>query len=155
MGIDPSVNNMGWAVISHNTANNVVSLVDCGLLKPTGCNTSQKAKYIYNELNKVIGRYQPSVLAVEEAFKGINAKSALQLSFIRGIAFASAFNHDCCIIEIHPKNLKKYISGSGQATKEQVAFCVKQILNISGEFASSDVSDAAGLAICAHQKSQP
>ncbi|MBM2846794.1 MAG: ruvC [Bacteroidetes bacterium] len=107
-----------------------------------------RLKKIYSELSAVIQRYQPDEFAIESAFYGKNAQSALKLGHARGVSILSAVEREIPTTEYSPREIKKAIVGNGSASKEQVQFMVKSLLQLKQGAMILDASDALAIAIC-------
>ena len=107
-----------------------------------------RLKKIYSELSAVIQRYQPDEFAIESAFYGKNAQSALKLGHARGVSILSAVKREIPTTEYSPREIKKAIVGNGSASKEQVQFMVKSLLQLKQGAMILDASDALVIAIC-------
>jgi crossover junction endodeoxyribonuclease RuvC len=97
-------------------------------------------------------------MAVEAPFFGKNVQSMLKLGRAQGVAFAAALSRDLHIAEYAPRKIKKSITGSGAASKEQVQGMVQRLLNIpeSSMPKNLDASDGIAVALCHHyQLSNP
>lgn len=146
LGIDPSINKLGWSIIYKDHSNHF-HLKDCGLIKTKKGNSPSKISEISAQLQKIFAFHKPTHLVIEECFVGKNINSALTLGLSRGCCMTIATQNNCDISEIHPVKLKKIITGKGSSSKEQVDFMVKTILNIDFDFVSADVSDATAIAL--------
>lgn len=107
-----------------------------------------RLKKIYDELASLIEQHRPARLALETAFYGKNAQSALKLGQVRGAVQVLAMNYGLAVFEYSPREVKKSLTGVGNASKEQVAFMAKKLLNLSSAGKFLDASDALGLALC-------
>lgn len=107
-----------------------------------------RLKKIYSELSAVIQRFQPDEFAIESAFYGKNAQSALKLGHARGVSILSAVEREIPTTEYSPREIKKAIVGNGSASKEQVQFMVKSLLQLKQGAMILDASDALAIAIC-------
>jgi crossover junction endodeoxyribonuclease RuvC len=103
---------------------------------------------IYNELEKIIRRYKPDEFAIETAFYGKNAQSALKLGHARGVAMLAAVRREIPTSEYSPREVKKAIVGRGTASKEQVQYMVQSLLSLRERPDVYDVTDALAVAIC-------
>src|SRR6201996_7743838 len=101
--------------------------------------TPQRLAQVYSELVALITLYQPEVVAIEEVFFSANAKSALKLGQVRGVAMLAAANCGMPVVEYAPLSIKSAVVGYGLAAKEQVQFMVRRLLN---KEESSDSADA-------------
>jgi crossover junction endodeoxyribonuclease RuvC len=92
--------------------------------------------------------YRPDAAAVEEVFFAVNAKSALKLSHVRGVALLLIAEASITFAEYSPLEVKKSVVGYGRAEKSQVQQMVASLLRLAAPPASEDASDALAIAIC-------
>ena|ERR1700738_3147787 len=110
--------------------------------------TPQRLAQVYAELTALIALHQPEVVAIEEVFFSANAKSALKLGQVRGVAMLAAASCGLPVAEYAPLSIKSSVVGYGLAAKEQVQFMVKRLLELDEAFDSADAADALAIAIC-------
>lgn len=110
--------------------------------------TAQKLKQVFDELSSEIEKTQPDVVAIEEVFYSVNAKSALKLGQVRGVAILAAARHNLPIAEYAPLKIKSSVVGYGLAKKEQVQFMVARLLSLPAPAEPPDAADALAIAIC-------
>jgi len=146
LGIDPGTNFTGFGIVQ--LAKNQFQHIQSGYIEfPKGESLFQKLKHIYSNIFDLITNYGPQALAVENVFVHQNIQSALKLGHARAAAILAGLHHQLPIAEYTPREMKLAVTGRGNASKEQVKFMVKQILNLTDKI-SLDQSDALGLAIC-------
>jgi crossover junction endodeoxyribonuclease RuvC len=107
-----------------------------------------RLQQVYNELTAAIAEWQPDVVAVEEVFYSVNAKSALKLGQVRGVALLSAATLGVPVAEYAPLKIKSSVVGYGLAKKEQVQFMVARLLELDRPPEPPDAADALAIAIC-------
>lgn len=128
---------------------NTLRLLGCGTVRNSSdASMPIRLKKIYNELCSVIETYHPDELAIESAFYGKNAQSALKLGHARGVAILAAVESEIPTSEYSPREVKKAVVGNGAASKEQVQFMVRSLLRLSNARMLHDTSDAIAIAIC-------
>src|SRR6202522_4585403 len=110
--------------------------------------TPQRLAQGYAELTALMTLHQPEVIAIEEVFFSANAKSALKLGQVRGVAMLAAATCGMPVVEYAPLSIKSSVVGYGLAAKEQVQFMVRRLLNNEDAFDSADAADALAIAIC-------
>lgn len=88
------------------------------------------------------------MLAIEEAFYGKNAKTALLMGHVRGVAMLAGKHADLEVHEYAARKVKSAVTGNGAADKEQVLYMVKRLLKLKEDPVTLDASDALGIAIC-------
>lgn len=136
---------------------NAFKLLGCGTVRNSSdASMPLRLKKIYNELCSVIDTYHPDELAIESAFYGKNAQSALKLGHARGVAILAAVESEIPTSEYSPREVKKAVVGNGAASKEQVQFMIRSLLRLSNARMLHDTSDAIAIAIChLHRLSTP
>ena len=110
--------------------------------------TPQRLAQVYAELIAQIQLHDPDVVAIEEVFFSANAKSALKLGQVRGVAMLAAATCNKPVAEYAPLSIKSAVVGYGLAAKEQVQFMVKRLLHLELAPDSADSADALAIAIC-------
>ncbi len=110
--------------------------------------TPERLAQIFSALSATIALYEPDVVAVEEVFFSANAKSALKLGQVRGVALLAAALAGKAVAEYAPLSIKSAVVGYGLAQKEQVQFMVRRLLRMEDAFDSPDAADALAVAIC-------
>ena len=103
---------------------------------------------VHAELTALMGVHQPEVVAIEEVFFSANAKSALKLGQVRGVAMLAAAGCGLPVAEYAPLSIKSAVVGYGLAGKEQVQFMVTRLLELGTAPDSPDAADALAIAIC-------
>ena len=110
--------------------------------------TAARLAQIYAELTGLIELWKPETVAIEEVFFSANAKSALKLGQVRGVALLAAANCGVEIAEYAPLKIKSSVVGYGLAAKEQVQFMVARLLELESAPEPADAADALAIAIC-------
>ena len=130
LGIDPGTAATGFGVVRRD-ADLRVTLVECGVIRTSSKEALPiRIREIYDGIVALIERHRPDAVSVEEVFHGKNAQSALKLGHARGAILLAAAHHDLMIAEYAPRQIKKAVVGTGNATKDQVGFMVKQQLRL-------------------------
>jgi crossover junction endodeoxyribonuclease RuvC len=146
-GVDPGTNFTGFGIIKTNK-NSFTKVVN-GLIKlPVSKTLPEKLEIIYGELNKLIKTYKPDEFAIETAFYGKNVQSAMKIGYARGVSILAAIHNKVPTSEYSPREVKKSVVGNGAASKEQVSFMIKSLLNLKNEKMKFDESDALAIALC-------
>lgn len=103
---------------------------------------------IFETLSGLIQEFQPDRVAIEDVFYAVNAKSALKLGQVRGVAMLAAAVHRRFVAEYAPLTIKSAVVGYGKAEKEQVQMMVARLLRLDQIPEPADASDALAIAIC-------
>jgi len=154
LGIDPGSVICGYGVIEKKK--NSLYVVEYGVIKAKKAHDElpYRLREIYQRLIQVVERCKPDVAAFESTFYSKNAQSLLKLAHARASAMLAAAMNDIPIAEYSPKEVKKSVTGKGSASKEQVQYMVKTLLNIKETPEFYDVTDALAVAICHCMKSE-
>jgi len=107
-----------------------------------------RLEQVFRELTAEMERWQPDAVAIEEVFYSVNAKSALKLGQVRGVALLAAATVKLPVVEYAPLKIKSSVVGYGLAKKEQVQFMVARLLGLSEIPEPADAADALAIAIC-------
>lgn len=150
-GIDCGTEFTGYGVVESDSEARMPRLVHlaAGTIRLSKKEkTPQRLVQVYTELTALINLHQPEVVAIEEVFFSANAKSALKLGQVRGVAMLAAAGCGLPVAEYAPLTIKSSVVGHGLAAKEQVQFMVRRLLELDDAFDSADAADALAIAIC-------
>jgi crossover junction endodeoxyribonuclease RuvC len=150
-GIDCGTEFTGYGVVEVNCDARIPRLVHltAGTIRLNKKDkTPQRLAQVYAELIALMSLHRPEVIAIEEVFFSANAKSALKLGQVRGVAMLAAATCGLPVAEYAPLSIKSAVVGYGLAAKEQVQFMVKRLLEKENAFDSADAADALAIAIC-------
>ena len=147
VGIDCGTERTGFGIIDSDGRSH--QFVTAGVIRTSTSQVlSHRLKRIADELERILSEFSPDVVAVEEVFYSVNAKSALKLAHVRGVALLQAAHAGLEVSEYSALEVKMSVVGYGRAEKSQVQMMVQSLLRISKEFPSFDASDALAVAIC-------
>ncbi|MHB8853829.1 MAG: crossover junction endodeoxyribonuclease RuvC [Ignavibacteriaceae bacterium] len=147
LGVDPGTIFTGFGIIKHSKNNSI--LVKHGLIKlPSTIMLPLKLEIIYDELDKIIKIYKPDEFAIETAFYGKNVQSAMKIGYARGVSMLAAVHNNIPTSEYSPREIKKSIAGTGAASKEQVSYMIKKMLDLKVDKIKYDETDALAVALC-------
>lgn len=146
LGIDPGSRFTGYGVIEASLGR--LKFIACGVIRPNTKETFSHRLYdIFEGVNQVVQAHSPTVAAVEDVFMKDNARSALKLGQARSAAIVAAMDNGILVHDYSPRSIKQGVAGYGNATKEQVQYMVKTLLQLK-KTPSSDATDALAVAIC-------
>jgi crossover junction endodeoxyribonuclease RuvC len=147
LGIDPGTAVMGYGVLKET--GNKIELISLGVVKMTHLDDHfLKLQKIFERTTVLIEQYNPDCLALEAPFYGKNIQVMLKLGRAQGVAMAAGLAKGLPIFEYSPKKVKQAITGNGNATKEQVAAMLKQLLKFNETPEFLDATDGLGVAVC-------
>ena len=154
LGIDPGSRHTGYGVVRHDGGRQ--QIVEYGVLHLDATDDHElRLKQIYDRLTKVIERSLPDECAIEMPVYGRNPQSMLKLGRAQAAAMLAVLNRQIPVTQYTPKEIKKSVTGNGNASKEQVWFMVRSILTITDKDPrlGLDASDALATALChAHRQ---
>jgi crossover junction endodeoxyribonuclease RuvC len=110
--------------------------------------TAERLEQVHGSLMEELERWRPDTVAIEEVFYSVNAKSALKLGQVRGVALLAAARMGLPVAEYAPLKIKSSVVGYGMAKKEQVQFMVARLLGLTEVPEPADAADALAIAIC-------
>ncbi len=147
LGIDPSSRATGFGVIEYDEA--AASVLSHGTIRPAArLPLYRKLGEIKIRLDEIIDAYEPEDVAVENPFYAQNIKTAITLGQVRGAILVSVASHGCSLYEYSPLEIKKAVTGYGQAEKGQVNVMVRALLRLQELDLEPDASDALATAYC-------
>lgn len=146
-GVDPGTILTGFGII--NSENKNIAILKSGVIKTNPKHDlSLKLKHIFNELNREVRAYKPDVFCIETAFYGKNVQSAMKIGYVRGVAMLVASTNNIICVEYSPREIKKAVVGKGAASKEQVQYMIRNLLNLKKDKLKFDESDALAVSVC-------
>lgn len=150
LGIDPGFGRVGWGIIVQ--AGSEWRMANYGCIE-----TSMQDPFIdrlaglHQEILKLIKKYQPTRMAVEDLFFFKNLKTAIKVGQARGVILLTAVENKISVDEFTPLQVKQSITGYGRAEKCQMQKMVQTILGLKKKIKSDDAADALAVALCAGQ----
>ena len=147
LGIDPGFAIVGWGILSYEK--NKFVTIDYGSIQTSaGTPTEERLLFVFSELDKIIKKYKPDAMAVEELFWNTNQKTGIQVSQARGVILLCAVMNNVKIYEYTPLQVKQAVVGYGRADKKQVITMVTVLLGLKKPPKPDDTADALAIAIC-------
>ncbi|MBN1807549.1 MAG: crossover junction endodeoxyribonuclease RuvC [Planctomycetes bacterium] len=153
LGIDPGSVTTGYAAVEVSGSR--TTLVECGVIRPGKCGLPERLARISAETGRLVERIAPDAVVVETSYWGRSAQSSIKVAEVRGAIISTAAARGVKVHELAPAEVKKGVTGRGQASKEQVEFMVKRIAGLDGEISPKDASDAMAIAIAFSNRAVP
>jgi crossover junction endodeoxyribonuclease RuvC len=150
LGIDPGSKNLGYGILEIK--NRKIRLLEAGLIKTKTINLDEQILDLEAGLEDIFERFVIDEVAIESIFFAHNPKSIIKLAQIRGAVILKVLQKIGKFYEYSPLEVKRSAVGNGKASKEQVAFMMKKILNIKKEIKPFDISDALAVAFTHSQR---
>lgn len=146
LGIDPGIARCGWGVVQIE--NGKLKMENCGCVETkNGLPIEKRLKTVYEQITKIIKKYNPDVLAIEELFFNTNAKTAFVVGQARGVVLLSSAIANIPVAIYTPLQVKVAVTGYGKAEKLQVGKMVKTLLKLKEIPKPDDVTDALAIAL--------
>lgn len=152
LGIDPGTATTGFGIIKTNK--NKVKVIDYGCIITTpDMSDGDRLKAINNELNQLIKKHKPKILAVENLYFFKNLKTVMPVSQAKGVVLMTAAKKGVPVCEFTPLQVKMAVTKYGRAEKKQVQRIIQTMLNLEEKpkdknKRKDDAIDALGIALC-------
>lgn len=136
----------GFGVIERR--NRGVACVDCGTIAAGDGTLADRLVAVYDGLAEIIQAHDPHLVAIENAFLGRNVKALAVMSQARGVLVLAARRADLPVFEYTPREVKQSVVGTGRASKTQIAYMVRTLLELADVELPFDVTDGLAVALC-------
>ena len=148
LGIDPGLNRTGYAVIERSAGGPV--LREGGVIRSAQkLSLAERVREIGEGVREVVEQYRPAVMAIEQVFSTVQyPKTALLMAHARGAILYAAAERNVRVVHYTARQIKRLLTGSGKAGKEQVQRAIQNELHLAALLEPNDVADAAAVALC-------
>lgn len=150
LGIDPGTINCGYSILEVNNHN--AKLLEAGLIKMKSRVLQEQIVEFIEGLDLILSKHVINEVAMEDMFYAFNPQSVIKLAQFRGAITLKLLQDFGNFAEYTPLQVKKSVTGNGKATKEQVAFMVKRLLNVKKEIKPLDITDAIAVSLTHFQR---
>ena len=147
LGIDPGLAIVGWGVL-HFDGRRFTPMAYGSIQTEAGLKTEERLLQIHETLEKILDRYHPDAMSVEELFWNTNQKTGIVVAEARGVILMTAHRRGIPIAEYTPLQVKQTVVGYGRAEKKQVIAMVTKLLELPKPPKPDDTADALAVAIC-------
>ncbi|MDZ7681768.1 MAG: crossover junction endodeoxyribonuclease RuvC [Fodinibius sp.] len=147
LGIDPGSRNTGYAILTEKNGKMVA--LRCDTLKMAHMDDhADRLQFIFEKISKIVSSFELTSCAVETPIYGVDPLAMLKLGRAQAAAMLAITNNDISVTEYYPKQVKKSITGNGNASKKQVAFMLRKTVSLPDDDLSKDATDALAVAWC-------
>lgn len=146
IGIDPGTARVGWAAIVV-TGNHIRAPSYGCITTPAKEPAETRLLAIHREIAKLLTKYKPQCLALEDLFFATNAKTVIPVGQARGVVLLAAAQQNIPVASYAPRVVKRAIAGDGMADKAQVTRMVMRILHLDTPPKPDDTADAIAIAL--------
>ena len=150
LGIDPGTRNCGYAIVEKN--GNSLKLIEAGLIKIKTKILQEQIVEMTEGFDLIFAKHKIDEVSIEDMFYAFNPKTVIKLAQFRGAISLKILQKFGNFAEYTPLQVKQAVTGNGKATKEQVAFMVKRLLNVKKEIKPLDITDAIAIALTHAQR---
>ncbi len=149
IGIDPGLETTGVSILDVKGSKYMPVYSGC-IITSKNDMMSVRLKNIFNHLSILIKKFEPDCLAIEELFFSSNTKTAINVGHARGVLMLAGSINNLKIYEYTPLEIKQAVVGYGRATKEQIKYMLKVILDTGDDFfpKKDDAWDAMAVSLC-------
>src|SRR4051812_48140422 len=149
IGIDPGLQVTGYAVIEKRCSGPLVC--EAGIIRSTEkrspADMAKRLSTLYDSICEVLEQYHPTVMVAEQLFAHYDhPRTAILMAHARGVLLLAAARHNLTVCSYNATTVKKTVTGSGRASKEQVQAAVQRELNLAKTPDPPDVADALAAA---------
>jgi crossover junction endodeoxyribonuclease RuvC len=151
LGIDPGLQITGYAVVAAGPRGPLIC--EAGVVRSaegrTAIEMAPRVRNLYDGILEVIRQFHPHVVVVEQLYAHYqHPRTAILMAHARGVIFLAAAQHDLPVISYNSTRIKKTITGSGRAGKDQVQRTMQRELGLAQLPEPPDVADALATALC-------
>jgi crossover junction endodeoxyribonuclease RuvC len=147
LGIDPGLSRCGYGAV-RGEQGRLEAVAYGHLTTPTDQPVSQRLSSLWDDLRDLLTDLKPDVMVVERVLFQVNARTAMSVGQVSGLALVAAVQGGCPVAEYSPNEVKLAVAGYGAATKRQVQVMVQVLLGLETPPRPADRADALALAVC-------
>jgi len=147
LGVDPGTAATGYGVVRGGEPGGP-TLIECGVIRTSPRTTlARRVTEIFDGISEVIERHKPDAMAVEGVFFAKNVRTTIVLGHARGVVLLAGERAGIVIHEFAPKLIKKTVTGTGGASKQQVQAMVARLLRLKHAPQPADAADGVACAL--------
>ncbi|MBD3177491.1 MAG: crossover junction endodeoxyribonuclease RuvC [Armatimonadia bacterium] len=148
LGIDPGLVCTGYGGVERTGRS--AQIIEAGTIRPpSGADLELRLRALHSDVSQVLAEIQPEATVVEEIYsKYEHPRTAILMGHARGVILLASAQHDIPVVSYAASRIKKSLTGSGRASKEQVQYMITRLLDLPEPPSPADVSDALALAVC-------
>ena len=151
LGVDPGFGITGYGLIEADPSDiRSVKLLEAGVLKsPKNKSFSERLEEIYARMVEILDEFSPACVAVEDVFSAqAFPRSSIAIGHVRGVLLLAASQKKVPVFSYFPRQVKKALTGNGNASKTQVQRMVENTFGLDKTVRPDDLSDAIAVALC-------
>jgi len=147
LGIDPGYAIVGFGLIDADRGR--FNMLTYGAITTqAGLPLSRRLYQISCDMEALIGKLKPDVIAVEELFFNTNITTGIAVAHGRGVILSIAEKCGIPLFEYTPSQVKLAVTGYGKADKHQMMDMTRRLLHLQTLPRPDDAADALAVALC-------
>lgn len=145
LGFDPGYGRLGFGVLRKDKAK--ITVVTSGVITtPAKTPAPDRLVEIGRDVEALLSKYRPNLMAIEEIFFVQSTTTALRVSEVRGLLLYLCAKRGISIVEVQPTQVKLALTGYGKADKKQIQEMTKTVLGLKAIPKPDDAADALAIA---------
>lgn len=129
LGIDPGYDRLGIAVIEKQQPKEVLIFSECFETEKK-LSLEERFFLVGQEVEQVINKHKPDVVALETLFFQKNTKTAMAVAEVRGIIIYLAKKYSLEVYQFGPGEIKVAITGYGKASKDNILQMIPNLISL-------------------------
>lgn len=148
LGVDPGLRTSGYAVIADQGPDPAV--IDAGVFRADpDLPLAQRLQQLHHDITELLQEHRPDQMAVEELYAHYrHPRTAILMGHARGVFLLAAAQQTVPVLDFSATRVKKSLTGTGRASKQQIQRAVTLRLNLPCIPEPPDVADALAIAMC-------
>jgi crossover junction endodeoxyribonuclease ruvC len=148
LGIDPGIATLGYGVVDKDRNGNCRAIDYGVVLTPKEETLPVRLAILEEGVNRVIDRFSPEEIAMEELFFSKNITTGIAVAHARGVTMLACVKKCGRLYEYTPMQIKQALTGYGRADKKQIQQVVTSLLRLKSVPRPDDAADALAIALC-------
>ncbi len=148
LGIDPGIATLGYGVVDKDRNGNCRAIDYGVVLTPKEETLPVRLAILEEGVNRVIDRFSPEEIAMEELFFSKNITTGIAVAHARGVTMLACVKKCGRLYEYTPMQIKQALTGYGRADKKQIQHVVTSLLRLKSVPRPDDAADALAIALC-------
>jgi len=146
VGFDPGLETTGYGVIECR--GQAARLVEAGAIRSRGTSLEARLATIHRGVAEVLEVLRPAAMAIEQVFSHARfPRTAILMGHARGVICLAAAQAGLAVHDYPPARVKRLLTGSGQATKDQMQAAIQREFGLAVRPEPADAADALAVAL--------
>lgn len=151
LGIDPGLQVTGYSVLESTGTG--PKLCEAGTIRTNERGSSNELSdrlvILYDSVVEIFDQWKPDAIVVEQLYAHYeHPRTAILMGHARGLFFLIGGQRQVRTVSYPATTIKKTITGSGRAGKEQMQFAIMREFGLNSPPEPHDVADAIAIGLC-------